>query len=208
MSKIKNFFSKVWEWIKKAFKATKNFFKESPWASVLAIVLGILLFILVVQGIVKGVDKCKSENNESSIENRATTITTSQLIEKLNNNESFVLFIGANTCGHCKEFYKTVNTYIKSGKTVYYVDLADSSDPTLNKYFAEIEERLEDIPADRNITDLSTPLSIYVKDGIFKDGVQGAYGMSGGTDYATWCDVMEGEYQDKPTYTFTASAAN
>ena len=207
MNKVKNFFSKVWDWIKKAFRASKNFFKENVWASVLAIVIGILLFIVVVQGIVKAVDKCKNETSESSIENRSTTITSSQLMEKLENNETFVLFLGANTCAHCKQFYKTVNTYIKSGNTVYYVDLADSSDPTLNKYYYEIQEKLEDIAADRNITDLSTPLSIYVKDGVFTDAVQGAYGMEGGADYATWCDVMEGKYVGKPTYTFSSSSA-
>jgi len=203
MSKIKNFFIKVWELIKKCYKVCVNFLKENVWASVLGIVLGILLFILVVQGIVKGIDKCKSETTESTVNNMATTLTTSQLMDKLNSSDNtFVLFIGANTCAHCKEFYKTVNTYIKSGHTVYYVDMADTSDPTLTKYAAELEERLETIPDDRNITDLSTPLSIYVKNGEFVDAVQGAYGMEGGTNYATWCDVMEGKYENKATYTF------
>lgn len=227
MSKVKNFFLKVWAWIKKASKAIGNFFKnkvwvwikkaykvcsdflrENVWASVLAIVIGILLFIVLVQGIVKAIDKCQSEKNESTIENRATTITTSQLMDKLNANQSFVLFIGANTCSHCKEFYKTVNTYVKAGNTVYYVDLADTSDPTLERYYYVLEEKLKPIAKDRNITDLSTPLSVYVENGVFKDAVQGAYGMEGGSDYATWCDVMEGKYVGKSVYTFTSSAAS
>ena len=203
MSKIKNFLKKVWELMKKFYKVCVNFFKENVWASVLAIVLGILLFILAVQGIVKGIDKCKNETTESSVENMATTLTSKQLIDKLNSSDNtFVLFIGANTCSHCKQFYKTVNMYVKSGHTVYYIDMADTSDPTLSKYALELQERLEDIPADRNITDLSTPLSIYVKDGKFVDAVQGAYGMEGSTNYAIWCDVMEGKYANKSTYTF------
>jgi hypothetical protein len=48
MTKIKNFFSKVGKWIKKAFKACMNFFKENVWAAVLAIVVSILLFILFI----------------------------------------------------------------------------------------------------------------------------------------------------------------
>ena len=200
MNKVKNFFVKVWEWLKKAYRVCRDFLKENVWASVLLIVVSILLFIIIVQGIVKAVDKWQSKEEESSIENRSTVLTTSQLMTKLENKESFVLFLGANTCAHCKQFYKTVNTYIKSGNTVYYVDLADTSDPTLNKYYYELVEKLDDIPDDRNITDLSTPLSIYVKDGVFTDAVQGAFGMSGGTEYATWCDVMEGVYEGKPTH--------
>ena len=206
MNKVKSFFVKVWEWLKKAYKVCKDFLKENVWASVLLIVASILLFIVVVQGIVKGIDKCHSEKEESSIENKATVLTTSQLMEKLEKNETFVLFLGANTCAHCKQFYKTINTYIDSGNTVYYVDLADSSDPTLNKYYYELVEKLDDIADDRNITDLSTPLSIYVKEGVFVDGVQGAYGMDGGNDYATWCDIVEGKYVGKPTYTLGNSA--
>lgn len=201
MTKIKNFFSKLGRWIKKAWKVSMNFFKENVWAAVLAIVVSILLFILIVQGIVKGIDKLTTKNEESSIALRATTITTSELMEKLNDKETFVLFIGANTCAHCKEFYKTVNTYVKSGNTVYYVDVADTSDPTLKKYFSEIEERLiEGVASDRNITELATPTTVYVKDGVFADAIQGAYGMEGGSDYATFCDVVEGKYVGKPAY--------
>lgn len=203
MTKIKNVFSKFWNWIKKVIKVCSNFLKENVWASVLGIVAVILLFILVVQGIVKGIDKCRSENTESSIANRATTLTTSQVMEKLNNGDTFVLFLGANTCAHCKEFYKTINTYVNSGNTVYYVDLADSSDPTLIKYQSEFEERLlEGVPTDRGITSLATPTTVYVKDGEFVDAVQGAYGMEGGTNYAIFCDVVEGKYVGKPTYKF------
>ena len=205
MTKIKNFFSKLWKWIKTAWRVSMEFFKENVWAAVLAIVVGILLFILVVQGIVKGVDKLTNKEEESSIALRATTITTSQVMDKLNNGETFVLFIGANTCSHCKEFYKTINTYVKSGNTVYYVDVADTSDPTLSKYFSELEERLlEDIPSDRNITELATPTTVYVKNGEFADAIQGAYGMNGGSDYATFCDVVEGKYVGKATYTIGA----
>lgn len=203
MTKIKNVFSKFWNWIKKVIKVCSNFLKENVWASVLGIVAVILLFILVVQGIVKGIDKCRSENTESSIANRANTLTTSQVMEKLNNGDTFVLFLGANTCAHCKEFYKTINTYVNSGNTVYYVDLADSSDPTLIKYQSEFEERLlEGVPTDRGITSLATPTTVYVKDGEFVDAVQGAYGMEGGTNYAIFCDVVEGKYVGKPTYKF------
>ena len=72
MSKIKNFFYKVWlvikkvslklwQWIKKAYSVCAAFLKENVWAAVLSIVVGILLFILLVQGIVKGIDKINNK---------------------------------------------------------------------------------------------------------------------------------------------------
>lgn len=215
MSKIKNFFSKLWSylktffsklwvWIKKAYSVCANFFKENVWAAVLGIVVAILLFILIVQGIVKGIDKINNKTEESSVSLKATTITSSELMTKLNNNESFVLFIGANTCAHCKQFYKTINTYVSSGKTVYYIDVADTSDPTLTKYYPIIVEKLlEGVAADRNITELATPTTVYVEKGEFKDAVQGAVGMSGGADYLVFCDVIEGKYVGKDTYKFS-----
>ena len=200
MQKLKKFFSKLWSGIKKVTRVVVDFFKENVWAEVLGIVIAILLFILIVQGIVKAIDKCKNTTQDDSV-NRSTTITTAELMEKLNNGDTFVLFLGSNTCSHCKEFYKTVNRYIASGNTVYYVDLADTSDTTLTKYYSEIEERLlNDIPEDRDITSLATPTTVYVLNGEFADAIQGAYGMDGGSNYVVWCDVVEGNYVGKPVY--------
>lgn len=202
MTKIKNFFKKTWDWIKNVFRICSNYLKENVWASVLAIVLAILLFLFLINGIVKGIDKIATKEEDSSVLN-ATTITTAQAMEKINKGETFVLFLGANTCAHCKEFYKTINAYVGSGNTVYYVDLADTSDPTLSRYFPEFEERLlNEVPSDRGIVELATPTTIYIKNGEFVDAVQGAHGMSGGADYATFCDVVEGKYVGKATYTF------
>ena len=197
---MKKFFSKLWSGIKKVTRVVVNFFRENVWAEVLGIVIAILLFILIVQGIVKGIDKCKNTTQNDTV-NRSTTITTSQLMEKLNNGDTFVLFLGANTCSHCKEFYKTVNRYIASGHEVFYVDLADTSDATLTKYYDEIADKLiSSIADDRDITSLATPTTVYVKDGEFADAIQGAYGMDGGSNYVVWCDVVEGKYVGKPVY--------
>lgn len=206
MNKIKDIFIKIGKAIKKFWSATINFFKESPWASTLAIVVGILLFIFIVQGVVKGVDKCNNKNSETAEINKAITLTSTEVMEKINNNETFILFMGSHSCAHCKQFYKTINTYVDSGNTVYYIDLDDTSDPTRTRYLPILQEKLvEGIPADRAIEDLSTPTTVYVKDGEFVDAVQGAYGMEGGTNYAIFCDVMEGKYIGKPTYKFVTA---
>lgn len=207
MDKIKKFFKKVWELIKKVYKVIANFLRENIWASVLAIVVGILLFIVVVQGIVKGIDKCQNASSESSIENRATAITSSELMTKIDNGDTFVLFIGSHDCAHCQQFYKTINTYIKSGNTVYYLDIADDTDLTLTKNYAVIVEKLTtEVADDRNITSLATPTTVYVKDGVFADAVVGAYGMSGGEEYAVFCDVVEGKYVGKAAHSLVSSS--
>ena len=207
MDKVKLFFKKVWELLKKAYKITADFLRENVWASVLAIVIGILLFIVIVQGIVKAVDKCQNESSESNIENRATSITSSELMEKLDNGETFVLFIGSHTCAHCQQFYKTINTYVKAGNEVFYIDIEDKSDLTMTKNYSVIVEKLTtEVPDDRNITSLATPTTVYVKNGVFEDAVVGAYGMSGGDEYATFCDVVEGKYVGKAAHSLVSSS--
>ena len=197
---MKNFFSKLWTYIVKGFDITVAFFKENIWASVLAVIMVIVIFIMSLQGIIKAIDSC---GNESKVENRATVVTSQQLENKLNNGDTFVLFIGSQDCSHCKQFYATINMYIKStGKEIFYFDTGDKTDLGRNKMTADLEERLlSDIDADRGITSLATPTTVYIEQGKFKDAIQGAYGMKGGANYLIFCEVIEGQYVGKATYT-------
>ena len=79
---MKNFFIKLWEYIKKGFKVSVQFFKENIWASVLGVILAIVLFIMALQGIIKAIDSCDND----TIQNRATVVTSSQL-EKMFDEE-------------------------------------------------------------------------------------------------------------------------
>jgi predicted bacteriocin transport accessory protein len=197
---MKKFFSTVWLYIKKGFNVTVRFFKENIWASVLAVILAIVLFIVALQGIIKAIDSC----DDDKIENRATAITSAQLEEKLEAEETFVLFVGSQDCAHCKQFYKTINRYIKDhpDTEIFYFDTNDSTDLGRGKMTIEIEQRLiAEIESDRGITSLATPTTIYIEDGEFKDAIQGAYGMTGGANYLIFCEVIEGKYVGKSTYT-------
>ena len=60
---------------------------------------------------------------------------------------------------------------------------------------------LADVPTDRGITSLATPTTVRVEDGVIVDAIQGAYGMTGGTNYLVFCEVIEGEYVGKDSYT-------
>ena len=199
MESLKNFFIKVWEYIKKAFNVSVEFLKENIWATVLSVILAIILLIMGLQGIIKAIDSCENE----TIQNRATVVTSSQIEKMFDEEKTFVLFIGSQNCSHCKEFYKTINTYIKStGKEIFYFDVDDTTDPGSDRYTLELQDMiLSAIPEDRGIKSLSTPTTIRVEDGVIVDAIQGAYGMEGGTNYLIFCEVIEGAYVGKDTYT-------
>lgn len=87
-------------------------------------------------------------------------ITFEQLEKKLNNKESFILFIGATSCSHCND-YKLLIKGLKHKVTFYYIDLelltVGQSDWIELKY---------------NVT--GTPLTQFIKDGESVDYISGA----------------------------------
>ena len=197
---MKNFFIKVWEYIKKAFFVVVRFFKENVWASVLGIIIAIVLFIMALQGVIKAIDSC---GDGSKIENRATVVTSKELQAMLDKDGEFILFIGSQNCDHCKLFYETINKYMLTiGKEVFYFDTADTTDFGRTAMVSDLEFKLlNEIDPDRGITALATPTTVLIRDGEFVDAIQGAYGMEGGNDYFIFCEVVEGVYENKPTYT-------
>jgi predicted bacteriocin transport accessory protein len=197
---MKNFFIKVWEYIKKAFFVVVRFFKENVWASVLGIIIAIVLFIMALQGVIKAIDSC---GDRSKIENRATVVTSKELQTMLDKDGEFILFIGSQNCDHCKLFYETINNYIlTTGTEVFYFDTADTTDFGRTAMVSDLEFKLlNEIDPDRGITALATPTTVLIRDGEFVDAIQGAYGMDGGNDYFIFCEVVEGVYENKPTYT-------
>lgn len=60
-----------------------------------------------------------------------TEISYSQLTEKVNNKDDFVLFIGRETCSACSMYKKILNSRFKTeykNVTIYYIDLDKLSD--------------------------------------------------------------------------------
>lgn len=200
MKKIKTFFKKIWEFIKKIYKVVANFIKENVWAQVLAILAAVVLFILVFQGVVKLIDKATSKEEETV--NMATALTATELRNKIDNKESFVLFIGGHSCAHCRQFYTTINAYISEGKTVYYFDVEDTSDVAnttsfrLNVLRNPLVNNIN-IKINRGIKELATPTTVVVQDGKFVDAIQGAIGMDGGQAYVDFTRLLAGEFINK-----------
>ena len=56
--------------------------------------------------------------------NYCTEISLEQLEDKINNKDTFILFIGSTNCSHCKDFQPTLNQIIKDyDLTIYYINV-------------------------------------------------------------------------------------
>ena len=50
-------------------------------------------------------------------------ISYNEFAQKIKNRESFVIYVGSATCGHCSTFLPTLEKVVKdNGITVYYID--------------------------------------------------------------------------------------
>ena len=208
---IGNFFKKIGLFIWKYLKICWNFIKDNAWIQPIAIVALIFVVVFGFQGIVEGIENIKqnSETKEKEAKNKYTKLTMGQVKEKLEKKQDFVLFVGSHNCIHCENFKPIINKYIGStGKTIYYIDIEDTSDTTMEpKELLAWKEMLTEIDT-REIESLNTPTVIVIRGGEFKDAKAGAQALNGGMEYLNFVKFVEGEYIGKiePT-TSTASEA-
>lgn len=200
---IGNFFKKIGLFIWKYLKIAFNYVKENAWLQ--PIVLVVLIFGLVfgIQGIVNAVDKAKENNSSGTVNGKDvfTKITYGEVKSKLDNGDSFILFIGSHMCDHCTQFKKVVNKYVSStGNMIYYVDIDDTSDTTRDtRYLLEWKEYLNEIDTRDYASQesLSTPTTVVIRNGEFADAKSGAIGLNGGDEYLNFTKFVEGEYIGK-----------
>ncbi len=91
-----------------------------------------------------------------TIPNLSTPITATQMQERMANGESFVFYVGSETCSACKAYKPIVNEFIKETDTmIYYLDVAKSfkSDDEMQAFFKDV---LGTTP--------STPQTFFVRD--------------------------------------------
>lgn len=87
--------------------------------------------------------------------------STADILELIENKETFVVYLGSTTCGHCQDYAPIVEkACVEKGATIYKVmlDLSDGAD---NKAFIE-EYGLE-----------YTPTTYYFEEGKVKDSFVG-----------------------------------
>lgn len=96
--------------------------------------------------------------------NDYTTISQSELVEKVKDDDSFVVVIGNNTDTATQSYQQTMSQYLQDhlGDTLYYVDISEDTD-----YANWLEEKLD-------ITDATVPQTIVYEDGKVETSKSGA----------------------------------
>ena len=96
--------------------------------------------------------------------NDYTTISQSQLVEKVKDDDSFVVVIGNNSDTTTQSYQETMSQFLRDhlSKTLYYVDISEDTD-----YADWLEKKLD-------ITDATVPQTIVYEDGKIKTSKSGA----------------------------------
>ena len=87
---------------------------------------------------------CAYTKKEEASKDRVTTIEEidyNSLVEKLGQNEDFLLYIGRPDCGDCKEFYPYLETYVdQTNQGIYYLNIQNFRDNAKKEDASEQEK--------------------------------------------------------------------
>mgnify|MGYP004611729375 FL=1 len=87
---------------------------------------------------------CAYTKKEEASKDRVTTIEEidyDSLVEKLGQNEDFLLYIGRPDCGDCKEFYPYLETYVdQTNQGIYYLNIQNFRDNAKKEDASEQEK--------------------------------------------------------------------
>ena len=87
---------------------------------------------------------CAYTKKEEASKDRVTTIEEidyNSLVEKLGQNEDFLLYIGRPDCGDCKEFYPYLETYVdQTNQGIYYLNIQNFRDSAKKEDASEQEK--------------------------------------------------------------------
>ena len=198
---VGDFFKKIGLFIWKYLKLAWNYVKDNAWIQPIAIVALIFGLVFGMKSLIDGIEKIKANNEteEQAAKALYTKLTMAEVEAKLDNGDDFILFIGANDCAYCELFKTVVNKYVKSSNNmIYYVDIHDSSDATIDsKVLLAWSEMLQEIDTRDFDGSLSTPTTVVVRGGEFADAKSGAQGLDGGKEYLNFVKFVEGGYIGK-----------
>lgn len=117
---------------------------------ILKIVLGIVL-ILAVVGLVYASKTLNKKNDE--LDSHLVELNYSQLKEKLDNNDDFILLITKTTCTHCESFKPRFKDILSRYNITAYEIALDKLSDDEKKVFNEVA----------NVS--GTPTTIFIKNG-------------------------------------------
>ncbi len=75
------------------------------------------------------------------------TISVSDLMDKMDNGDEFVVYLGLSTCGSCATYKSVIEEYIKNYDTdFYYVELDNESEEMIELLGEEYLKGIENVP--------------------------------------------------------------
>ena len=167
-------------------------FAKRNWKS---LVIYISFFLVIIICMIMMITKCVRDSKP----NGATVIDSSTFIDMIEDDEDFIIVFGQENCSACQMFNDTLRDYTSDGKTVYYLYADNDNDLMINDALRVINSKLKEIPKSRNISILRTPTTIFVEDGIFKDGYQGYVDTSNREEYEEFKKIVSGHYVKRKT---------
>lgn len=181
MKAIKSFFKKVWDSI-----------RANAWIQPILFVVAIFLVILAVQGIGKASQNWSCSKKD---EKYVTKILFENVEEKIEEDESFILYIGYESCAGCQAFQPVLKKFHEKNKnvTVYHLNVyaVDGvyEDATLtSEGMADLWELIIPVVVEQEDQDAGqyTPTIVAINKGEFVKAYQG-----GGRTGVTYSDMME-----------------
>lgn len=104
------------------------------------------LFILIITLVCISLTGCG--NSKNLIE-----ISYDELAKKIENKDTFVLYVGSSSCSHCAEFRPLLEKIINKYKLdVYYINMANLSDSKYNAVLKKVDGK-------------GTPITVYLEKG-------------------------------------------
>lgn len=134
------------------------------------------------------------KNVKDNTPNGTTVIDSETFIDMVDDNRDFIIVFGQYNCSACQLFNDTLRDYTSDGKTVYYLYTDNDNDLMINEALKMINDKLKEIPKSRNINILKTPTTVFVEDGIFKDGYQGYVDVKDREEYEEFKKIVNGHY--------------
>ena len=182
--------------MKNFFKKVIDFIKEATWLQPILFVLAILILIFGIQGCGKMVNKVKNTNwgcaCKKESEDPYTKILAEDVMEKIENGDDFVLYIGYETCSGCQAFAPVLERFHEDypKKKVYYLSIQQNEETKEYKDATLTDELLKDIHAPiKNFLGgegLATPTVA-----VFKDGECIGAEVGGGQNGISVTDILD-----------------
>lgn len=142
---------------------------KSRFYCVLLILLGSILLCIAASRKSEEVDSLKENYPKLSESHVITEITPDKLVEKIENDESFIIMLGFPTCPWCQALMPVLDECAmnKDYHNVYYCDLKDMRDnvESSNKEYYNYLYTYASIALDTSKDRINAPTLLAIKDG-------------------------------------------